>query len=72
MACLFPHASLSSALNLVSDTVPGIEVTAVYEAHPATRADWCHERDLPFSRELYEAGEVDFVTEAWVVFRNID
>eukprot|EP00975_Prorocentrum_lima_P011016 2341826-Prorocentrum_lima.AAC.1 len=72
MQPLFPHATLQSLEHLVADAAPGNEVKAVLEGHPRTRRDWQWEVDLPFRQTLFDDGDIDLVTEAWVMVTNIE
>eukprot|EP00975_Prorocentrum_lima_P042634 8955483-Prorocentrum_lima.AAC.1 len=56
---LYPHATMTSLLDLVGDAVPGNMVTAVLEGHPAIRRDWLWGADLPFTRALFDVGDVE-------------
>eukprot|EP00975_Prorocentrum_lima_P056309 11807997-Prorocentrum_lima.AAC.1 len=58
-------------MDLVADAVPGNLVAAVLEGHPAIRRDWLWGADLPFSRALYDVGDVESLTDSWVLITHM-
>eukprot|EP00975_Prorocentrum_lima_P063933 12894520-Prorocentrum_lima.AAC.1 len=46
-------------------------VTAVCEAHPAVRRHWLWGAELPLSRALFDVGDVENLTDSWVLVTHM-
>eukprot|EP00975_Prorocentrum_lima_P028514 5990524-Prorocentrum_lima.AAC.1 len=54
----FPWGTVRTLQLLVSDCLPGREVSYVAEGHPRLARQWAYEEEMPMHTRLYACGDL--------------